>query len=149
RTEAASLWGVSFRFRCAIRIGRCTCRNGRASHTAANGNATTVCLDASRRRLGGFCFRRFPRREQIDKDRPKSCRHNDQPASEPPENLLVTLVTQKPPQPIIRLAFGTVGLRRKLGCISSGDVNTILFETTDQSVHIILKRGMTNFHPVA
>src|SRR5215470_3915052 len=141
--------GTSLRFRRAIRIGCAARRDGRASHTAANGNGTTVCLDASRGRLWRFRFWRFPRREEIDKGCPKSCHRNDQPASKPPENLLVALVTQKPPQPIFELALRTVGLRGKLGCISSGEVNTILFETTDQSVHVILKRGMTNFHPVA
>ena len=75
--------------------------------------------------------------EEIDKGRPKSCRRNDQPASEPPENLLVALVTQKPPQAIraFEVALSSVGLGRKLGGISFGEVNTILFETTDQSVH--------------
>src|SRR5262249_22606951 len=96
-----------------------------------------VCLNADR--PGRFRLWRFPRREEIDKGRPKSRRHNDQPTPEPPENLLVALVTQKPPQPIFELAFGTVGLRGKLGRIFSSEVNTIAFETTDQSGHIILK----------
>jgi hypothetical protein len=71
---------------------------------------------------------------------------NDQPASEPPQNLLIALVTQEPPQSIRALHFpevalGNVGLRKKLRCISSGEVNTfrctglihLPFETTDQS----------------
>src|ERR1700730_6833294 len=133
--------GTSFRFRRAIRISRAARRDGRASHTAANGNGTTVCLDASRRRLWRFRLWRFPRGEEIDKGRPKSCRSNDEPASEPAQDLLIALVTQEPPQPMwaFELIFGSVGLRRKLGGISSGEGNTILFETTDQSVHIILK----------
>src|SRR5215813_413223 len=127
---------TSFRFRRPIRIGRATRRDGRARYVATDGDATMICLDACRCRLW-----RFPRREQIDKDRPKSCRHNDQPTPEPPENLLVALVTQEPPQAIcaFEVALGSVGLRRKLGGISSGKVNTILFQTTDQSVHVILK----------
>src|SRR5262249_36593654 len=40
--------GTSFRFRCAIRIGRAARRDGRAGHVAANGDATTVCLYAGR-----------------------------------------------------------------------------------------------------
>src|SRR5262249_53957771 len=130
-----------------IRIGHGACRDRRASHTTANGNATTVCLYTSRRRL--WRFRLWLRsRKEIDKGGPKSRRHNDQPASEPPENLLVALVTQETPQPIcaFELALGNVGLRRKIGCNSSGEVTfpctsliRLPFETADQSVHIILK----------
>src|SRR2546430_8508215 len=151
RTGAFSCRAVSFRFRRAIRIGRGARWEGRATHTAANGNATTVCLHAGRRRLWGFRFWRFPSREEIDKNHPKSRRHNDQSTPKPTENLLIALVTQEPPQAICAfdIALGSVGLGGKLRCIASGEVNTILFEPTDQSVHIILKRGMTNFHPVA
>jgi hypothetical protein len=78
--------------------------------------------------------------EGRNRQRPPKVLSPQRPAPpEPPENLLVALVTQKPPQSIFKLAFGTVGLGRKLGRIFSGEVNTILFETTDQSVHIILK----------
>src|SRR5262249_29039556 len=80
------------------RRGRSACRDGRATHVAANGNAATVCFDARRRRLWGCRFWRFPRREEIDKGRPKSRRRNDQPASEPPKNLLIAFITQEPPQ---------------------------------------------------
>src|SRR5215813_9417052 len=128
----------SFRFRRTIRIGRAARRDGRASHVATDSDATTLCLHAGRGRLWGFCFWRFPRGEEIDKGGPKSRRHDDQPASKPPENLLVALVTQEHPQAICA-ALGSVGLRRKLGCISVSEVNALLFKTTDQSVHIILK----------
>src|SRR5262245_3925339 len=130
--------GTSFRFRRAIRIGCAASRDGRTGHVAAYGDATTVRLDVDSRHRR-FRLLRFRSRKEIDKGRPKSRRHDDQPASEPPENLLIALVTQKPPQPIFELTFGTVDLRRKLGGnISSGEENTILFKTTDQSVHIIL-----------
>src|SRR5262249_33815635 len=136
--KAVCMAGTSFRSRRAIRIGCAASRDGRTGHVAAYGDATTVRLDvdSGHRR---FRLLRFRSRKEIDKSRPKSRRHNDQPTSEPPENLLVALVTQKPPQPTFELAFGAVGLRRKLGRIFSGEVNTIAFETTDQSVHVILK----------
>src|SRR5262249_26379182 len=98
RTDAASWRSVSFWFRPAIRIGRGARRNGRASHVAADGNATTVCLDAGRRWLWRFGLWGFHRREEIDKGRPKPCRRNDEPASEPPQDLLIALVTQEPPE---------------------------------------------------
>src|SRR5215831_9118679 len=82
----------------AIRIGRGACRDGRASQVAANGNATTVCLDAGRRRLRGCPFCRSPGMEEIDNGRPKSCRNNDQSTSKPPQNLLIALVSQEPPE---------------------------------------------------
>src|SRR5262249_25289694 len=131
-------------------IGRATRRDGRACYVATDGDATMICLDAGRYRLWRFRLWRFPRREQIDKDRPKCCRHNDQPTPEPPENLLVALATQETPQAIcaFEAGLGSVGLGRKLGCICFGEVNTLLFERTEQSAHIILKRSMTNFHPV-
>ena len=115
---------ASFRFRRAIRIGRAARRDRRASHVAANGNATTVCLDAGRQALGISLLEISQEGREIDKGRPKSRRRNDQPASEPPENLLIALVTQEPPQAIcaFEVALGSVGLRRKLGCISSGEV---------------------------
>src|SRR5262245_19446107 len=96
-----------------------------------------VCLDADR--LWGFDLWRFSRRKELE--RPRSCYRNDQPASEPPEKLLVALVTQEPPQAIcaFEVALGSLGPRGKLGCISVGEANTLLFEPTDQSVHIILK----------
>src|SRR5262245_52758686 len=139
RTNAASWQGISFRFRRAIRVGRPTGRDGRSRYVATDGDATMICLDAHR--LWGFGLWRFSRRKEIDEGHPESRCHDDEAASEPAQNLLVALVTQKPPQAIcaFEVALGTVGLRRKLGCISSGEVNTILFETTDQSVHIILK----------
>src|SRR5262245_14044914 len=130
--------GTSLWFRRAIRIGCAASRDGRTGHVAAYGDTATVRLDADSRHRR-FRLLRFWSRKEIDKGRPKSRRHDDQPASEPPENLLVALVTQKPPQPIFELTFGTADLRRKLGGISSGEVNTILFKTTDQSVHVILK----------
>src|SRR5215831_3447431 len=45
-------------------------------HVAANGNPPQ------------FSFWRFPRREEIDKARPPSCRGNDKPTSKPPQDLL-------------------------------------------------------------
>src|SRR5215831_14648537 len=59
-TELANYWRSmlsdgwrpnSFWFRCAIRIGCAARRDGCASHVAPDGDATTVCLDAGRRRL--------------------------------------------------------------------------------------------------
>jgi len=42
-------------------------------------------------------FWRFPRSKEIDKSGPKSRCRNDQPASEPAQDLLIALVTQEPP----------------------------------------------------
>src|SRR6266852_4753193 len=96
--DAASWRGASFRFRRTIRVRRGARRDGRASRVAANGNTTTVCLDAGGRRLWGFRLWRFQRREEIDKGHPKPRRRNDQPASEPTQDLLIALITQEPPK---------------------------------------------------
>src|SRR5262249_30200114 len=99
RTADTASWrSISIRFRRAIRACRNTSRDGRVSHVTANGHATTVRLDGGRRRLWRFRLWRFQRREEIDKGHPKSCRRNDRPASEPPQNLLIALVTQEPPE---------------------------------------------------
>src|SRR5262245_47568400 len=149
RGSAAASWpGPSFRFGRTIRSVRGTRRDGRARHRADNGDGTTVCLRAGRHRLRSFRLRRFRSRKEIDKGGPKSCRGDDESASEPAHDLPIAFVTEEPPQPIYapELAFGNVGLRNKFGCTFSDEVNTIHctkvvrpFETTDQSVHIIVK----------
>src|SRR6476620_11786083 len=109
---------VSSRFGCTIRGGYGSAGDCRTSHRADNGNATTVCLDAGRRRLWRFRLWRFRSRKEIDKGHPKPRCRDDEPASDPAQNLLIALVTQDRPQPIRALhvpevALGNVGLRRK------------------------------------
>src|SRR6266699_6602433 len=104
KDEYRFMAGLSFRFRRALRIGRGARGDSRAGHIAAYGDATTVCLDVGRRRLRScrllrsFRLSRFLERKEMDKSRPKSRRHKDQPASDPPQNLLVALITQEPPK---------------------------------------------------
>src|SRR5262249_61551235 len=112
--KAACMAGTSFRSRRAIRIGCAASRDGRTGHVAANGDATTVSLDVDSRHRK-FRLLRFRSRKEIDKGDPKSRRHHDEPASEPAQNLLLSLVTQEPPQPIL----ANVGLLRELGCTFS------------------------------
>jgi hypothetical protein len=89
---------VSFWSRRAISACRGASRDGRASHVATNGHATTGCLDIERYRLGGLRTWGFQRGKEIDNGNPKSGRQNDEPASEPPKNLLIVFVTQEPPE---------------------------------------------------
>src|SRR6516162_7113302 len=123
---------VSSRFGCTVRGGNGSAGDCRTSHRADNGNATTLCLDAGRRRLGRFRLWRFRGRREIDKGGPKSRCRDDEPASEPAQNLLIALVTQEPPQPTwASLALGTTINCTTLICLP--------FKTADQSVHVILK----------
>src|SRR5262245_31711008 len=91
---------VSSRFGCTIRGGYGSAGDCRASHRAHNGHGNTVLLDAGRRLLCRFPFWRFESGKEIDKGHPKSRYRDDEPTSEPAQNLLIALVTQEPPQPI-------------------------------------------------
>src|SRR6516165_7833410 len=123
RCMAVSLW-----LRGAIRVAGSGSRDGGAAHIAANSHTTTVCLDARHRRR--LLLWRFLKGKEIDNNDPKSGCQNDEPASEPPQNLLIVLVTQELPQPIhglhvLGVAWGTanVGLGKKLGGTSLGKIN--------------------------
>src|SRR5262245_30420129 len=88
KDEHLLMAGLSFRFRCALRIGRATRRDGRAGHVATYGDAAAVCPNA-----GGVLGRK-----EMEEGRPKPRGHNDQSTSDPSENLLIALVAQEPPE---------------------------------------------------